>query len=117
MFHADVKVKICAEEPVFGPGVVALLQNVEKYGSVKEACLAMKMSYSKGWKIINRGEKILGFRLVERQHGGKSGGSCMVTEKGCDMMIRYLEMEKDIKSSAAKSFMKYFPELLQDNII
>lgn len=115
--RVDVKVKICEEEPVFGPGMVILLQNIQNYGSVKEACMAMKMSYSKGWKIINRSEEILGVQLVERQHGGKSGGSCHVTEKGCSMIKRYLEMEKEIKCSASRSFKKYFPEFIQDSII
>ena len=63
--------------------------------SMKDACGEMGMSYSKGWKIINRAEKELGYELLERRHGGKSGGKCTVTEKGKSLMKRYRQMEKN----------------------
>ena len=111
MLHAEVKVKISREEQVFGPGIVQLMQYVQKTGSVKEACEMMGMSYSKGWKIINRAERELGIRLIERRHGGKSGGSCHVTEQGEDMMSRFLEMEGEIEAYTEQMFRKYFPLL------
>lgn len=111
MFHADIKVKICENEQIFGPGIVTLLENVGKTGSVKKACAGMGMSYSKGWKIINRAEDALGYKLIERRHGGKSGGSCQVTEQGEKMLFRFREMEKEIRKYVELSFAKHFPEL------
>lgn len=111
MFRAEVKVKICEDEQIFGPGMVMLLENVQKTGSVKNACARMHMSYSKGWKIINRAEKVLGYKLIERRHGGKSGGSCLVTEQGEKLLVRYLEMEREIRTYANQAFAGYFPEL------
>ena len=35
--------------------------------SMKDACGEMGMSYSKGWKIINRAEKELGYELLGAQ--------------------------------------------------
>ena len=110
MLHVEVKIKICGKEQVFGPGIAQLLTNVRKSGSVKEACGRMGMSYSKGWKIVNRAEKELGIRLIERQHGGKSGGSCQVTEQGLKMLDRVESMEKELEGTAAEMFRTYFPE-------
>lgn len=81
MFHPTLKIKIYQEDLVFGPGLVILMEHILVTESMKDACGEMGMSYSKGWKIINRAEKELGYELLERRHGGKSGGKCTVTEK------------------------------------
>lgn len=81
MFRPVVKIKIYQEDLVFGPGLIMLLEQIQTTESMKDACAQMEMSYSKGWKIINRAEKELGYGLLERRHGGKSGGKCTVTEK------------------------------------
>lgn len=110
MFHPVIKLKVYNEDLVFGPGLITLLEYLRQTGSMKEACAAMGMSYSKGWKIINRAEKELGYELLERRHGGKSGGKCTVTEKGKSLMKRYRQMEKETRDCLQKSFEKYFPE-------
>lgn len=110
MFRPVVKVKICNEELVFGPGLVMLLEFILQTNSMKEACACMGMSYSKGWKIVNRAEKELGYELLSRQHGGTRGGKCDVTEEGRVLMKRYQEMETEIKSLTQAAFAKHFPE-------
>ena len=110
MFHPTLKIKIYQEDLVFGPGLVILMEHILVTESMKDACGEMGMSYSKGWKIINRAEKELGYELLERRHGGKSGGKCTVTEKGKSLMKRYRQMEKETRDCLQKSFEKYFPE-------
>ena len=110
MFHPTLKIKIYQEDLVFGPGLVILMEHILVTESMKDACGEMGMSYNKGWKIINRAEKELGYELLERRHGGKSGGKCTVTEKGKSLMKRYRQMEKETRDCLQKSFEKYFPE-------
>ena len=110
MFHPTLKIKIYQEDLVFGPGLVILMEHILVTESMKDACGEMGMSYSKGWKIINRAEKELGYELLERRHGGKSGGKCTVTEKGKSLMKRYRQMEEETRDCLQKSFEKYFPE-------
>ena len=59
MFRPVVKIKIYQEDLVFGPGLIMLLEQIQTTESMKDACAQMEMSYSKGWKIINRAEKEL----------------------------------------------------------
>ena len=110
MYHINIKIKICGEDLIFGPGLVELLTFIRNTGSMKEACAMMKMSYSKGWKIVNRAEQELGFALIERQHGGKRGGSCQITEEGESLLRRYTDMEKQIKQYAKEQFQLHYPE-------
>lgn len=110
-FHPVVKLQVCTDEPVFGPGLVELLEHLEENGSMKEACQKMGMSYSKGWKIINRAEKQLGTSLLVRHQGGKSGGTCEITAEGKTLMRKYRAMETEVKTYACTSFQRWFSEL------
>ena len=108
----DIKVKVLDDdnEQVFGPGLVSLLEHVKLSDSMKEACSTMGISYSKGWKIINRAEKCLGYELILRQHGGAKGGKCNVTPEGESLIKRYKYMVIMIQENADKIFEDVFEE-------
>lgn len=107
-YHVHLKMQICRDQPVLGPGVAELLELVQKTGSMKEACGSMGMSYSKGWKIINRAEQELGYPLLYRCHGGKSGGSCKVTDESIQIINLYRKLEKEVQIYADKKFSELF---------
>lgn len=107
-FHPVVKLQICTNQPVLGPGLIELLEHLEENGSMKEACQKMEMSYSKGWKIINRAEKELGNSLLVRHQGGKSGGKCEITVECKILMQKYRAMETEVKTYACVSFQRWF---------
>lgn len=112
MYDASIKLKISGTEIFFGPGVAQLLEAVKREESMKGACASMKMSYSKGWNIINRAERELHTELIVRQHGGKSGGKCCLTEAGENFLSRYRQMEEEVNFYVKKAFAEYFPELI-----
>lgn len=93
-----VTLRLAREKVFFGPGVVTLLKGIAQTGSLKGACRDSGLSYSKAWKILNTAEEELSFPLVERLHGGKSGGGCIVTEKGSDFLKAYERIEKNVKA-------------------
>ena len=76
-------------EKFYGPGVQDLLTGIRVHGSVKDACEAMGMSYSKGRRILKHAETVLGYKLVERQQGGVDGGHASLTPAAEDFMQRY----------------------------
>ena len=110
-FHLRVKLQINTDEPVLGRGVAELLELVEETGSMKEACGRMGMSYSKGWKITGRAEQELGYPLILRSHGGRTGGSCSVTQEGLSLIRRYRALEEKVKEYASGIFKDIFEEL------
>ena len=63
---------------------------------IQAAAAKMNMSYSKGWKMINKVEKELGFRFLNRCNGGKNGGSSTITPEGRLFMERYHAMLEDV---------------------
>ncbi|MCI8505965.1 MAG: NTP transferase domain-containing protein [Lachnospiraceae bacterium] len=100
------------ENEFFGPGVYEFLKQVDAAGSIQAAAARMNMSYSKGWKMVNQAEKEMGFLFLERNKGGKNGGSSMITEEGRLFLEQYHEMEKALKQAGQKFFEQYFREYL-----
>lgn len=104
VFRPVVTVRAAKKKVFFGPGVVMLLTQLEVTGSIKEACRVTGLSYSKAWKILNTAEEECGYPLVSRRQGGKSGGGCIVTPEGKELLAKYLEAEKKIKQFAKQVF-------------
>ena len=94
----------CENEKFFGPGIAELLELVEKSASLKEACREMGLSYSKGRGIVKRAETLLGYPLLDKQHGGLGGGASSLTKEGLALLKDYRLLEEDIRRYAEKRF-------------
>ena len=92
----------------FGEGPLELLKRVEKTNSLHEAAHQMNMSYSKAWKLFQTMEKKLGFSLLDKKIGGRSGGGSQVTPKGKELMKRYERFEKDARRAVDRAYQKHF---------
>ncbi len=92
--HFSMQLRLSKELTFFGPGVAQLLTLVEETGSLNSAAGRMGMAYSKAWKIIKKAEQQLGFPLLTRTIGGKSGGGSSLTEECKSFLERYLTLQK-----------------------
>jgi len=92
----------------FGDGPCQLLKRVEKTNSLHEAAHQMDMSYSKAWKLIQTMERRLGFSLLDKKIGGRSGGGSQVTPKGKELMKRYEKFEKEARKAVEEAYQKHF---------
>ena len=95
-------------EKFYGPGVQDLLSGIRVHGSVKDACEAMGMSYSKGRRILKHAESALGCKLVVRQQGGATGGSAFLTPEAEDFMRRYEELAVSVDEYARARLKEIF---------
>lgn len=104
ILHPAVKLMFVSESKFFGPGPVSLLREIDQCGNVREACEKCGFSYSKGWTILKRCEEELGYKIVDRQAGGQTGGAARVTEKGHILMAVYDELEAELSEAAERRF-------------
>lgn len=95
-------------ERFFGPGVAELMEKIEEEGSIQGACMKMGMSYSKGWKILKRAEKELGFPVLHTHNGGAHGGKSELTCEGKDFLIKYRKMERSLKEQMRTLYSEIF---------
>ena len=74
MPHLSIRIDF-DHEGRLGPGKVALLEQIEREGSISAAGRAMNMSYKRAWELvseINRtcGTRMRSFTRVESRSGG-----------------------------------------------
>ena len=82
-FNADGRIWIStAEGKLVGKGRIELMEKIKQFGSIRQAALAMQMSYRQAWQLIDDMNSKAQTPLVISNRGGKGGGSASVTEKG-----------------------------------
>jgi molybdate transport system regulatory protein len=103
----EIRVKFWIEnkgEVVLGGGKAALLQAVDRLGSIQQAADEFGMSYRHAWGAIKKIEKRAGFKIVDTKLGGKEGGGARLTEKGKAFVDRVDSLLSDLNSMVAKRF-------------
>lgn len=116
--HPDIQIRLTKEKPFYDPEVQQLLQLTEETASLRNACTHMGISYSKARAMVSQAEQQIGYPILERQQGGKSGGYSMVTTEGKQFMQNYTSFCREATSMINDLFLKYFKEetetLVQD---
>jgi len=102
------KLSLAREKVFFGPGPAVLLRLIDETGSVRMACEQMKLSYSKGWQILNLLEEQLGENVIVRRPGGQEGGSSTLTETGRELLRRYEHLSVETQHYVNELFDQLF---------
>ncbi len=103
----EIKAKFWIEnkgEVVLGGGKTALLQTVDRLGSIQGAADEFGMSYRHAWGAIKKIEKRAGFKIVDTKLGGKEGGGARLTEKGKAFADRVDSLLSDLHKMVEKRF-------------
>jgi len=111
----EIKAKFWIEnrgEVVLGGGKTALLQAVDRLGSIQRAADEFGMSYRHAWGAIRRIEKRAGFKIVDTKLGGKEGGGAQLTPKGKAFVKKADFLFKDLQMIVDKRFSKSLYEYL-----
>ena len=95
----------------FGDGPYELLKRVEATGSLHKAAAQMEMAYSKAWKLLRMIEQRLGFKILEREVGGRSGGGSRITPRGKELMSCYAVFREEAQEAVNRIFKKRFRSL------
>lgn len=90
------------DQRYLGHGRIELLELIGQHGSIAKAAKAMGMSYKRAWYLADSINSTFATPVVERQHGGKGGGSARLTKFGETLVRDYRAME----SQALKAFAK-----------
>ena len=88
-----------------------LLRSVHETGSIKAASTKTGISYRKAWGNIEEMEQSLGFKLVNRQRGGKQGGKTTLTTDGLKLVDSHSELRKEIDAAIYKITKEFFHTL------
>ncbi len=103
----EIKAKFWIEnkgEVVLGGGKTALLQAVDRLGSIQRAADEFGMSYRHAWGAIKRIEKRAGFKIIDTKLGGREGGGAQLTPRGKTFVDRVDSLLSDLHRMVEKKF-------------
>ena len=80
-----------------GVGKVALLELIEKTGSISAAGRADKMSYRRAWLLVDELNQIFGKPVVSAHPGGAKGGGASLTDQGRRVVALYRDAEAKMR--------------------
>ncbi len=96
---------------ILGEGRLALLKEIDKTGSLRAAADNLNISYRKAWGNVKHAEEMLGFPLVEKHRGGKSGGNSQLSEEGKKLLTAYEELKDDFEEAIKEITRKFFNKI------
>ena len=91
-----------------GPGKIALLETVEREGSISAAARAMGMSYRRAWLLIDTMNRMFREPVVIARPGRASGRSAEVTPFGTRLVAVY----RDAEATTAKASQTLVDEIV-----
>lgn len=77
-----------------GPGKIALLEEIERTGSIRRAAEATGMSFRQAWLLLRAMEEMFLEPVVVTSRGGPSGGGSALTDFGQSVVLSYRDLEK-----------------------
>jgi molybdate transport system regulatory protein len=83
-----------------GAGKVALLEAIEKTGSISAAGRAHQMSYRRAWLLVDELNQLFATPVVAAHHGGAKGGGASLTDQGRRVIALYRDAEAKMRAAA-----------------
>jgi molybdate transport system regulatory protein len=90
------------ETIALGPGKVTLLEAVREHGSISAAARSLEMSYRRAWLLIDELNRALKSPATISEQGGQSGGGCVLTPVGEELIRLYRDVEHTAEAACAK---------------
>ncbi len=88
-----------------------LLVEVSKEQSIVAASKKMNISYRKAWGLLREIESVLGFQLVGKHRGGKSGGKTDLSDEGLELIDAYLRLKIELEEKVHDSIKNFFNKI------
>ncbi|NCC64512.1 MAG: LysR family transcriptional regulator [Spirochaetia bacterium] len=90
-----------------GIGVLWLLEMVAEHNSLRKAALALGISYSKAYSMVQNLEKRLGVAFLNRRKGGAARDGATLTEFATEFLALYRQFEQKAKENLKEPYAQF----------
>ena len=84
-----------------GPGKIALLEAIQRHGSIAAAGREFGMAYRRAWMLTDELNRMFAAPLIEARGGGRKGGGAKLTPLGERVVALYRGAEQKIRGITA----------------
>lgn len=99
----------CGEEPAMGPGKAALLEAIDREGSISAAGRALGMSYRRTWLLVDSMNRCWTDKLVDTTPGGGRDKGARLTDCGREVLSAWRALERDLLVAAGTRLDRFAP--------
>ena len=85
-----------------GAGKIALLEAIDRTGSISAAGRVHAMSYRRAWLLVDELNQLFAAPLVAAHHGGARGGGAHLTDEGRRIVALYRNAEAKMRAAAVE---------------
>jgi molybdate transport system regulatory protein len=89
---------------IIGDRDAALLQGIERTGSIKEGAKLAGVSYRTAWATVRTMERALGRPIVQSRTGGPGGGASVLTEDARELLRLYQDLRRQLDERLEQAF-------------
>jgi len=95
---------VAGDEFLMGPRYVRLLEEIDRRGSIREACSRIGLSYRTCLNRIRRMERVLGPPVILTTRGGTAGGGSELTAEAREIIRLYRQWRTELERSSDEVF-------------
>jgi molybdate transport system regulatory protein len=107
---------VTAHESSIGPGKIALLESIERTGSLSAAAREHSMSYSRAWKLMTEINQAFPQQVVITTTGGRAGGRADLTEVARELIATYRLAEEAGRKAALRELKRFMKHLAPKSV-
>ncbi len=94
-----------------GIGVLWLLEEISRLGSILRAAQSLGISYTKAHRMVSTLEDALGSPVIYRRRGGASRNGAILTELGFTVINHYNHFQRTVKADAHLAFQQFADDI------
>jgi molybdate transport system regulatory protein len=91
-----------------GPGKIALLEAIQRSGSLSDGARQLGMSYRRAWLLLDELNRSFSEPLVVTSVGGQHGGGAQLTPLGLRLIEAFRNLEQETEALAKKRLQHFF---------
>ncbi len=88
----------------FGSGLARLLEDIDRYGTLRRSARESGMSYRHAWNLVKNAEGHLRKRLIVKYPGGVGGGRSELSKDGRRLLEAFRHLNRDVAEYADSRF-------------
>jgi molybdate transport system regulatory protein len=95
---------VAGDEFLMGPRYVRLLEEIDRHGSIREACVQVGLSYRTCLNRVRQMERVLGHPIILTTRGGAAGGGSELTDEAREIVRLYRAWRTELERSSDRLF-------------